>query len=518
MTRAAALFALAVALASSLVLQTAARRVSVSCVWTHLSGDGDEVQRSFLLSDPGLPSASPRLYHASWRRSLLRSCAWSDDAAVLRSYAALCRQRARGFSEGPDDGVNVTSVVESEGMCEPAASLGERAGKGQQTSLRGHSDGHPQGAGERSEVRSPQRVKRGFIVPGTLWCGSGNKAPSHENLGVFSETDKCCREHDQCKHTITSFHIKFGIFNGNIFTMSHCDCDNKFHSCLMQAQDSISDAVGYTFFNVLKMHCFEFSHRLQCAQRNWFGMCKESKMSLYAEVHPPRPYNSSDPDLGNSTGWAANATEAAGLLPAGTTQPQLLSVAAAAAGYRLPALPSIAPGRRVSTPTAPNAPRGQAMLRSCAAYKDLDDCKAKILPRQRRYGFHNTEAQTLYHCNCTTRLFQTLADQTQLSEVQALLLGHVALSCFMPHNCTAGVNCTAELRKAPLPELDQRSGAGMEEQHHLEAMNLKPRGLSFMAANRNQRAFTLRKLCVRIVRSKLRKTRPRVQTDRQPRD
>lgn len=40
----------------------------------------------------------------------------------------------------------------------------------------------------------------------------------------------------------------------------------------MQAQDSISDAVGYTFFNVLKMHCFEFSHRLQCAQRNWFGM------------------------------------------------------------------------------------------------------------------------------------------------------------------------------------------------------------------------------------------------------
>lgn len=81
-------------------------------------------------------------------------------------------------------------------------------------------------------------------------------------------------------------------------------------------------------------------------------------MSLYAEVHPPRPYNSSDPDLGNSTGWAANATEAAGLLPAGTTQPQPLSVAAAA-GYRLPALPSIAAGRRVSTPTVPNAPRGQ---------------------------------------------------------------------------------------------------------------------------------------------------------------
>lgn len=89
---------------------------------------------------------------------------------------------------------------------------------------------------------------------------------------------------------------------------------------------------------------------------------------------------------------------------------------------------------------------------------------------------------------------------------------------FFPSPYCLWNSCAAELRKAPLPELDQRSGAGMEEQHHLQAMNLKPRGLSFMAANRNQRAFTLRKLCVRIVRSKLRKTRPRVQTDRQPRD
>lgn len=47
---------------------------------------------------------------------------------------------------------------------------------------------------------------------------------------------------------------------------------NRFRNCLKEAKDSISDAVGYTFFNLLKMHCFEFSHRLQCAQRNWFGM------------------------------------------------------------------------------------------------------------------------------------------------------------------------------------------------------------------------------------------------------
>lgn len=89
---------------------------------------------------------------------------------------------------------------------------------------------------------------------------------------------------------------------------------------------------------------------------------------------------------------------------------------------------------------------------------------------------------------------------------------------FLPSPYCLRNSCTAELRKAPLPELDQRGGAGMEEQHHLEAMNLKPRGLSFKAANGNQRALKLHKLCLRMVRSKLRKTRPRVWTDRQPRD
>ncbi|MEQ2256615.1 hypothetical protein ILYODFUR_025926 [Ilyodon furcidens] len=90
--------------------------------------------------------------------------------------------------------------------------------------------------------------------------------------GVFSDTDSCCREHDQCKDTILSFQSEFGIFNSNIFTMSHCSCDNKFRSCLREANDSIADVVGYTFFNLLKMQCFTFSHQLQCVERNWFGM------------------------------------------------------------------------------------------------------------------------------------------------------------------------------------------------------------------------------------------------------
>lgn len=172
-------------------------------------------------------------------------------------------------------------------------------------------------------------------------------------------------------------------------------------------------------------------------------------MSLYAEVHPPRLYESPDPGEVNGTGATINATTETELLWNSTSQPQLLSITAA--GYTLPELstssPSITPAIHVSTPTAPNAPEGArrnngetvlsqlnsnlagiqhlssllvvhcaktmghwrwffsavATQLSCAVYKDLDNCKTKILPQQRGYGLHNTEATTLYHCNCTTR-------------------------------------------------------------------------------------------------------------------
>lgn len=173
MTRAAAL--LAITLVYSLALQTAARDVIISCMFTHSSAS-DEVRHTFLVSDPELPPASTRLYLVSWRNSVLHRCTWSDHPAGVRSYAALCREFTHSFSKGLDDNMNITSVIESEGMC-------QRAGKMEARRLRGHSTALAQAVGYSSEVRSPSRVKRGFIVPGTLWCGSGNKALSQENLG-----------------------------------------------------------------------------------------------------------------------------------------------------------------------------------------------------------------------------------------------------------------------------------------------------------------------------------------------
>ncbi|XP_030006913.1 group 3 secretory phospholipase A2 [Sphaeramia orbicularis] len=495
-------------LTSSLLTWTSTE-ASISCIWTKVSS-GEEVHYSFLRSDPRQASPSLRLYHTVWSpgRALL-GCSWSDHDALVHNYVSLCRERPHEFSDRLDNSLTFDSMFDWDELCvsvESAvtAARTERTVKTRTVRSAGPEDG-------RSEVKTHRRVKRGFIVPGTLWCGSGNKAPSYTDLGVFEDTDRCCREHDQCKYTILSFHSQFGVFNTNIFTMSHCDCDNKFRSCLTEANDSISDVVGYTFFNLLKMHCFEFSHKLQCTQRNWFGMCKETKMALYAEVHPPILYESVSP----TEAAVINANTSSPAQDFDTIHPLLFSNAAAAS--TVPTLmtgappASITPHTHVSTTTKINTPDDLDNTlppkeeKSCDVYKDLDECRSKILPLQKRYGLCNPEPRTMYHCNCTSRLFQTLAKQAQLTEVQAVLLEHVSLSCFLPQDCTSGRTCTAVLVRAELPQVEQRGDADVEEQHHLQAVRLKVRRPNLTRAKRKDGAVRLHKLCRRMVLPKLNK-------------
>ncbi|KAF0046078.1 hypothetical protein F2P81_002607 [Scophthalmus maximus] len=453
---------------TSFLVWTAAD-ASVLCVWTKVLPN-DDVHYSFL--QQGSPSL--RLYHSAWSggRTLL-SCAWSDDASVIQKYFSLCQERTQDFTDHPDQNLDLNSVLGAEDQCVSLDSPGvEELGWHEVRRLARSAGGQSsQGQDERSEVRTHLRVKRGFIVPGTLWCGSGNKALSYADLGIFADTDSCCREHDHCKHTILSFHSQFGVFNRNIFTMSHCDCDNTFRSCLRGANDSISDVVGYTFFNLLKMHCFEFSHQLQCTQRNWFGMCKETKMALYAEVYPPTLYESTNPTESdvNSTSSIINTTTHSEIPNSSTTDPQLFSITDAASTVPTPSTSSpsasISPLTNVTTSTVTNkseTPRGSVpesrddlertppilnpavtdldaditgLQLSCGIYKDLDECRQKIHPQQMRYGLHNLEPRSLYHCNCTS-------------------------------------SCTAVLVRADLPQLDQTSTAEVEEKRHLLAFSL----------------------------------------------
>ncbi|KAA0203201.1 hypothetical protein HAZT_HAZT010922, partial [Hyalella azteca] len=71
-----------------------------------------------------------------------------------------------------------------------------------------------------------------FILPGTLWCGHSHRASSSLELSGHMDADACCRLHDYCPWNIPSLSSKFGLFNSNFITMSHCGCDTRFRRSL----------------------------------------------------------------------------------------------------------------------------------------------------------------------------------------------------------------------------------------------------------------------------------------------
>uniref|UniRef100_A0A8C7WTG5 Phospholipase A2-like central domain-containing protein n=1 Tax=Oryzias sinensis TaxID=183150 RepID=A0A8C7WTG5_9TELE len=78
--------------------------------------------------------------------------------------------------------------------------------------------------------------------------------------GMFERADVCCREHDHCQHSISALSVSYGVFNHHFFTVSHCNCDQRFRQCLKRMNDSVSSMIGYTFFSVLQVPCFELQH------------------------------------------------------------------------------------------------------------------------------------------------------------------------------------------------------------------------------------------------------------------
>ncbi|KAF2889210.1 hypothetical protein ILUMI_16963 [Ignelater luminosus] len=112
-----------------------------------------------------------------------------------------------------------------------------------------------------------------IIFPGTLFCGQDNIAKSPEQLGLFNDTDSCCRDHDHCEQSIPAGEKKYGLSNTGLFTRSHCDCDTKFYNCLKKTDSIISNKIGFTFFSVLGPQCFKLDYpQTDCNEKSW-GRC-----------------------------------------------------------------------------------------------------------------------------------------------------------------------------------------------------------------------------------------------------
>ncbi|KAK9752815.1 Phospholipase A2 [Popillia japonica] len=128
-----------------------------------------------------------------------------------------------------------------------------------------------------------------FVMPGTMWCGDRDIAPSYNALGVFSETDRCCRRHDFCQKNIHAFTRKYELFNGRPFTVSHCYCDASFRACLKMVGSSDADIVGKIFFNWVQTKCFVIKRKRLCAE--WEGTkCVKKQTVKKAVLRTNLPY------------------------------------------------------------------------------------------------------------------------------------------------------------------------------------------------------------------------------------
>ncbi|XP_013867525.1 group 3 secretory phospholipase A2 isoform X2 [Austrofundulus limnaeus] len=269
----------AVFFSSCFVLLTARAVVTgpgASCLRVSSLGTDGQTLVTFLREDA---AGARLLYLTRWSdEARLVSCEINSHPSVTEGYRRSCDGKKSWGDEEVSRGVNVSMLLSRDALCARSPS------RAPEFTERTRRDG-TEGRGRR---------KRSWIFPGTLWCGSGTKAEGYEQLGMFERADRCCREHDHCSHIIPAFTVNYGVFNPNFYTVSHCECDRRFRQCLLGMNDSISSMVGYSFFSILKVPCFELKQLKRCTQMYWWGMCKVAKKAPYAVFKSPLPYNSSD--------------------------------------------------------------------------------------------------------------------------------------------------------------------------------------------------------------------------------
>ncbi|XP_045390456.1 group 3 secretory phospholipase A2 [Lemur catta] len=408
------------------------------------------------LSFLGKDAQGLALFHARWdAHRRLQACSRQDEPELTTAFSALC---AHGTTQG--------SFIHSPGpeLQRALASL-----QSQWKACRGPGEG-PAGARKKRAAgqsgapgRGHLRVKRGWTVPGTLWCGVGNSAGNSSELGVFQGPDLCCREHDSCPQNISPLQYNYGIRNYRFHTISHCDCDTRFQQCLRNQRDSISDIVGMAFFNVLEIPCFVLEQQEACVAWYWWGGCRTYGSVPLARLQPRTHYNAS---------WSSPATSP-------TPSPQSPAPTKAQRNQRPrkwppqrkgPKLPSKANATALQVPLASPRPdeaataqlgvshpglqglRGglkpQGARRACRSFRRLDQCEHRIGPQETKFQLFNSAPEPLFHCNCTRRLARFLRLHSPPAATNRLWeqLGTTCFKLAPPLDCAEGKDCSRDHR------------------------------------------------------------------------
>lgn len=55
---------------------------------------------------------------------------------------------------------------------------------------------------------------------------------------------------------------KYGLTNTGWFKRMNCKGDSKFHKCLSKQHNAVADAIGYTYFTILRPQCFKKGYKI----------------------------------------------------------------------------------------------------------------------------------------------------------------------------------------------------------------------------------------------------------------
>uniref|UniRef100_A0A4W6G3Z8 phospholipase A2 n=1 Tax=Lates calcarifer TaxID=8187 RepID=A0A4W6G3Z8_LATCA len=381
-----------------------------SCFRASPAGDG-QTRVTFLREDA---AGARSLYLTLWSEDMrLVTCEVNGNPLATERYRTLC-DRSGAQGREITQRFNISGVLAApDAPCAPVSSS----------------------AFTRPEGRT--RRKRAWILPGTLWCGRGSGAVKYEQLGMFEDTDRCCREHDHCSHIIPAFTVNYGVFNRNFYAVSHCDCDQRFRQCLLEVNDTISSMVGYSFFNILQIPCFELKRQRQCTEMYWWGITTPQMNTGRLKASKSRAMKSNKKGIGKKKstrrGLSPNPTQRSQIPPQvpANSYLQALSTAQSSSPLTQRKKPqsNLATAITAMTKTikshnkVPKRSRccgsrmpvkGDAFWTHCkSCLKHLDECKYQIPPLEKKYNLHNMESKTAYHCNCTNFLHSKHCSRSQ---------------------------------------------------------------------------------------------------------
>ncbi|NWS46524.1 PA2G3 phospholipase, partial [Probosciger aterrimus] len=140
--------------------------------------------------------------------------------------------------------------------------------------------------------------------------------------GLFHGPDRCCSEHDQCSAQIAALQFNYGMRNYHLHTVSHCNRDarcaggrghthtdtpwgrraahclgvlRRFRQCLLDLNDTISNIIGVTSFNLLEVPCFVLEKSEECVQWHWWEGCERYGVVTLARMVQQHQYDYSLP-------------------------------------------------------------------------------------------------------------------------------------------------------------------------------------------------------------------------------